>query len=246
VNGKAQLGEVAWPPVACNLRWDTAAWFGSLTFSAMTLKLINCSAPRGCCRLSVAICFAGFPRLVICRRKALKRSTDRILTTHVGSLVKPDELYDLTQVAADGHPYDTAAYEALLKSSIAEVVKKQAEVGIDVPNDGEFSKSSWAAYFAGRLTGAEVRPGQTAGGIHGIYARDLPDFPEWFNGARAGGGPSAQSYVLRASAAARGRRTVIQGAFCTGPLKYVVSRKLREILLTSRRLERAPALRSSA
>lgn len=151
----------------------------------------------------------------------MKRSTDRILTTHVGSLVKPDELFDLTRAAAEGNPFDADAHEALLKSSIAEVVKKQAEIGIDIANDGEFSKSSWAAYFTGRLTGVEVRPGQTTGGIHGIYARDLPDFPDWFTGARAGGGPSAASYVLRAAAAARGRQAAIQGAFCTGPLKYV-------------------------
>ena len=156
----------------------------------------------------------------------MKRSTNRILTTHVGSLVKPDDLYDMTTARAEGKPYDAAAYEARLKSAIAEVVRKEAQSGIDIVNDGEFSKSSWAAYFAGRLAGVEVRPGQTWGGIHGIYGRDLPDFPAWFEGARAGGGPSASSYVLRAAAAAKGRQAVIQAAVCTGPLKYVGQEEL--------------------
>jgi 5-methyltetrahydropteroyltriglutamate--homocysteine methyltransferase len=108
-----------------------------------------------------------------------------------------------------------------VRSAVTEVARKQADTGIDIINDGELSKSSWAAYFGERLSNVEVRPGQTA--ARGpIFLREMKDFPGWFEGARAGGGPSSASYVLRASQAASGRPVqAIQGAFCTGPLKYV-------------------------
>ena len=90
----------------------------------------------------------------------MQRSTERILTTHVGSLVKPDNLQDIIAARETGLPYDAAALSARVTSAVAEVVHTQAEVGLDVVNDGEFSKSSWAAYFRRRLTNVEARPGQ--------------------------------------------------------------------------------------
>ncbi len=89
----------------------------------------------------------------------MKRSTDRILTTHVGSLIRPKELQDFLRLKQAGKPYDAAAYESCLKRSVAEVVRRQAETGIDIVSDGEFGKSiSWSQYVLERLSGFERRP----------------------------------------------------------------------------------------
>jgi 5-methyltetrahydropteroyltriglutamate--homocysteine methyltransferase len=89
----------------------------------------------------------------------MKRSTNRILTTHVGSLIRPPTLQEFLRAKQAGKPYDEAAYQQCLTSSVAEVVRQQAEAGIDVPSDGEFGKSiSWAQYALTRLSGFERRP----------------------------------------------------------------------------------------
>ncbi|HYA06890.1 MAG TPA: hypothetical protein VEF90_13455, partial [Xanthobacteraceae bacterium] len=94
----------------------------------------------------------------------MKRSTERILTTHVGSLIRPPELQEFLRLKQAGKPYDKAAYEACLKASVADIVGKQAEVGIDVVSDGEFGKSiSWSQYALERLSGFERRPLGTSG-----------------------------------------------------------------------------------
>src|SRR5690606_17483404 len=110
----------------------------------------------------------------------MRRSTDRILTTHVGSLVKPDDLLDMITAKQRGESYDEQALRKRTSEAIRDVVKKQAEAGLDIVNDGEFSKSSWGAYFSGRLTGVESRPGQVSAPPHGIVGRDERVFPEWF------------------------------------------------------------------
>src|SRR5579883_1511474 len=89
----------------------------------------------------------------------MKHSTDRILTTHVGSLIRPAALQEFLRARQDGKPYDEAAFQACLKESVADVVRRQAEAGIDVVSDGEFGKSiSWAQYALTRLAGFERRP----------------------------------------------------------------------------------------
>jgi 5-methyltetrahydropteroyltriglutamate--homocysteine methyltransferase len=89
----------------------------------------------------------------------MKRSTDRILTTHVGSLIRPQALQQLLRAKQAGESFDQQAYESCLKSSVAEVVLQQAKVGIDVVSDGEFGKSiSWSQYALERLSGFERRP----------------------------------------------------------------------------------------
>ena len=89
----------------------------------------------------------------------MKRSIDRILTTHVGSLIRPPELQEFLRAKQAGKSYDKAAYDQCLRASVAEVVRKQAEVGIDVISDGEFGKSiSWSQYVLERLSGFERRP----------------------------------------------------------------------------------------
>ena len=86
----------------------------------------------------------------------MKRSEDRILTTHVGSLIRPPELLQLSAGAKDGA--GRQRYEEHLEQSVADIVRMQAKAGIDVVNDGEFGKSGWANYALGRVSGFEERP----------------------------------------------------------------------------------------
>jgi 5-methyltetrahydropteroyltriglutamate--homocysteine methyltransferase len=89
----------------------------------------------------------------------MKHSTDRILSTHVGSLIRPPELQAFLRLKQAGKPYDDAAYQQCLRDTVAEVVRQQVDAGIDVPSDGEFGKSiSWAQYALTRLSGFERRP----------------------------------------------------------------------------------------
>ncbi len=87
----------------------------------------------------------------------MKRSTDRILTTHVGSLIRPPALQDMLRARMAGKA-DETAYEACLKESVADVVRRQAKAGIDIVDDGEFGKNiSWSQYALERLSGFERR-----------------------------------------------------------------------------------------
>jgi 5-methyltetrahydropteroyltriglutamate--homocysteine methyltransferase len=89
----------------------------------------------------------------------MKRSSNRILTTHVGSLIRPPRLLELVRARESGNSADVQAYEQCLKESVTEVVKRQAQAGIDIVNDGEFGKStSWALYALKRVSGFEMRP----------------------------------------------------------------------------------------
>src|SRR5260370_41158498 len=86
-------------------------------------------------------------------------SANRILTTHVGSLVRPPQLIEFLHKLEDRAPYDKTAYEACLKDAIDTVVRQQAEAGIDIVSDGEFSKGrNWAFYVPDRLSGVASRP----------------------------------------------------------------------------------------
>jgi 5-methyltetrahydropteroyltriglutamate--homocysteine methyltransferase len=89
----------------------------------------------------------------------MKRSANRILTTHVGSLIRPQMLQEFLRAKQGGKPYDVKAYQKCLGDSVADVVREQAGAGIDVVSDGEFGKSiSWAQYALERLSGFERRP----------------------------------------------------------------------------------------
>jgi 5-methyltetrahydropteroyltriglutamate--homocysteine methyltransferase len=100
----------------------------------------------------------------------MKRSTERILTTHTGSLPRPDDLIRTMFAKEEGVPVDRAALAAHIRSAVAGVVRKQVEIGLDVVNDGEFSKPSYATYPKDRLTGF-------GGASHPLQYRDLADFP---------------------------------------------------------------------
>src|SRR5262249_44404472 len=92
------------------------------------------------------------------RREApMQRSTDRILTTHVGKLPAPDDLVQAMLAHPQGRP-TAPAFAARLKTAVADVVRRQADIGIDVLDDGEFGKTSWNSYLSGRLGGYERRP----------------------------------------------------------------------------------------
>ncbi|WP_437319331.1 cobalamin-independent methionine synthase II family protein [Sorangium sp. So ce385] len=88
----------------------------------------------------------------------MRRSEDRILTTHVGSIARPTAMLEMASQRI-GPPKDPAAYAGLLRRSVADVVSRQAAAGIDIVNDGEYGKSSWANYVLERVSGFELRPG---------------------------------------------------------------------------------------
>jgi len=85
----------------------------------------------------------------------MQRSSSRILTTHVGSLVKTPAIIDAMRAEAMGESFDRDAFAGDLRKGVWEVVRKQGEVGIDVPSDGELGKSSWMGYVWERFTGLE-------------------------------------------------------------------------------------------
>jgi 5-methyltetrahydropteroyltriglutamate--homocysteine methyltransferase len=105
----------------------------------------------------------------------MKRSEDRILTTHVGSLIRSKELRDAA-AAARNSPENAQSYEDLLRRSVGDVVKRQAEVGIDIVDDGEFGKANWANYILDRVSGFELRPEELRPVLW--LGRDLQRFPE--------------------------------------------------------------------
>jgi 5-methyltetrahydropteroyltriglutamate--homocysteine methyltransferase len=123
----------------------------------------------------------------------MKRSTDRILTTHTGSLPRPRDLTTMLEALDAGNLPDTAAFEARVRRAVAEVVRQQVDVGVDVVSDGEQGKVGYSTYVRHRLTGF--------GGQSAVPSRaDWADFPE---------------------AAARGeRRSTISRPACDGPIEW--------------------------
>ena len=105
---------------------------------------------------------------------------DRILTTHAGSLIRPPELLDVMGKIERGEPYDEAEYERLLRTTVEDVVRRQAEAGIDVIDDGEMGKSSWITYLYERTSGIEPRMVDTDGGRVYPPSRDRLAFPEFY------------------------------------------------------------------
>jgi 5-methyltetrahydropteroyltriglutamate--homocysteine methyltransferase len=96
----------------------------------------------------------------------MKRSTDRILTTHVGSLIRPPHLQELLRARQKDEGFDQTAYDQCLTQSVDDVVQAQADTGIDVVSDGEFGKSiSWSQYVLDRLSGFERRPFKPGGNV---------------------------------------------------------------------------------
>ena len=130
----------------------------------------------------------------------MKRSTDRILTTHAGSLPRPADLIAMGKAMRDGEPVDAAAYEARLAQAVDIVVREQAERGIDIVDDGEFGKPGFVAHVHERLSGFEMDPDR-AGRNPWAGSREAQSFPEYYAETAAAG-----SYPVR--------------MMCTGPIAY--------------------------
>ena len=109
----------------------------------------------------------------------MKRSTDRILTTHTGSLPRPQDLIEQLQARDSGQPVDTVAFESRVRESVAEIVRHQAAAGVDIVNDGEQSKIGYSTYVKERLSGFDGE--ETAPVVMGESA----DFPNWGTGLQS-------------------------------------------------------------
>ena len=145
-------------------------------------------------------------------------SIGRIPTTHVGSLVRPPELVSFLKAQQNGEPYDSGAYEECLRRSVAEVVKEQADVGIDIVSDGEFGKSiSWSRYVLERLSGFEERADNTAGFRPAIAGKDRREFAEFYD-----------EYEATQGFAGMGKDSAQLGTWViTGPIAYIGQRALQ-------------------
>jgi 5-methyltetrahydropteroyltriglutamate--homocysteine methyltransferase len=138
----------------------------------------------------------------------MRRSTDRILTTHIGSLPRPDELIDLLQAKSLGKAIDQEAFDARVRAAVSDVVAKQAELGIDVLNDGEQGKPSFITYIRERLSGLDTRGSR---GFPWAGSREEASFPAFYGAMKAtAAGPNRTAQMI-----------------CTGPLKYVGHAALR-------------------
>lgn len=110
----------------------------------------------------------------------MKRSTDRILTTHVGSLARPQDLLDMLRKQQVGEPVDQVAFEKRATEAVTDVVRRQAEIGVDIVADGEQGKPGFQTYVADRLSGYETKPGGEAPGSW-AGTRERQAFPDYYN-----------------------------------------------------------------
>jgi 5-methyltetrahydropteroyltriglutamate--homocysteine methyltransferase len=112
----------------------------------------------------------------------MKRSAGRILVTHVGSLVRPTAIREVMAAREQDLSYDVAAFEKTLRQEVANVVRQQAEAGVDIVSDGEYGKAGWIRYVAERLGGfvhREVKPGERE--FNPVYLiREAEKFPEFY------------------------------------------------------------------
>src|SRR5882724_12415395 len=108
----------------------------------------------------------------------MKLSTDRILTTHVGSLPRPDDLFELMLDKMDGKPIDENAYAERVRKAVSDSVKQQAGAGLDIVSDGEMGKPSFITYAAQRLDGLQKREGKRPSPF--ATSRETIAFPEFY------------------------------------------------------------------
>jgi 5-methyltetrahydropteroyltriglutamate--homocysteine methyltransferase len=140
----------------------------------------------------------------------MQRSTERILTTHVGSLIRPPALLDFMRAAQAGRPVDRAAFDRCLTDSVADIVRRQTQAGIDVVSDGEFGKAiSWSQYALERLSGFERRP--VAPGANPFQrGADRERFAEFY-----------------AELDARDGVATVTDSVCVGPVRYTGQAELQ-------------------
>jgi 5-methyltetrahydropteroyltriglutamate--homocysteine methyltransferase len=137
----------------------------------------------------------------------MKRSVERILTTHTGSLVRSPELLAFARARQRREPVDEKAYESTLRNAVQDVVAQQVKAGIDVPNDGEFGKStSWSLYVLKRLSGFEMR--EVKGANPFARGADRTKFREFYDELEGRGDGKDWSNVTRFD------------AVCVGDIRY--------------------------
>jgi 5-methyltetrahydropteroyltriglutamate--homocysteine methyltransferase len=143
----------------------------------------------------------------------MTHSTDRILTTHCGSLARPKDLLDLMKAKLHNEPYDRKAYDERVQRAVSDVVRKQVESGIDVVTDGEQGKPGFFAYVRERLNGFEAKPPPPGGWKQ--WAAEVAAFPEYYENyfqRRMMGGSIAPRIPM----------------VCTGPISYRGEEALRK------------------
>ena len=133
----------------------------------------------------------------------IQNNTDRIQTTHIGSLPRPHELLDVLKAKLNKQPYDEKDYQTKLAKAVADTVRKQKECGIDFVTDGEFSKPGFFTYIQQRLEGFEARPNQKLI----IFQQEVEAFPEYY----------AEYFKTAMSG---GALIPITPVICVGPVKY--------------------------
>jgi hypothetical protein len=111
----------------------------------------------------------------------MRRSTDRILTTHVGSLVRPPDVLEDILLTVAGNHVDATAFNEKVKAGVTEVVRKQAEIGIDIPSDGEFSKPTFTSYVSERLSGLGPTPPTAKPYNYAKLTEEFPGFMKQYN-----------------------------------------------------------------
>src|SRR6202042_3340422 len=134
----------------------------------------------------------------------MQRSTERILTTHVGSLARPHDLLEVMREKEHGRPYDAARFTEMITEAVRDVVRRQAGAGLDVVTDGEQGKVSFLTYVKERLAGFDQVEGETL--LPPSWQKEIDDFPEYYH-----------SYMSKYSSAVAPMR----GMVCTGPVAYV-------------------------
>ncbi|HET6319130.1 MAG TPA: cobalamin-independent methionine synthase II family protein [Chloroflexota bacterium] len=134
----------------------------------------------------------------------MKRSMERMLTTHVGSLPRPTQLLDVMREKENDRPYDHDEFARLVREAVAGVVRKQAECGLDVVTDGEMGKVTFATYFNERLSGFEPR-GETYSTRVGSWSLEAAAFPDYY-------ADYFQKY--------RSTVSQLRPLVCTGPVGY--------------------------
>jgi 5-methyltetrahydropteroyltriglutamate--homocysteine methyltransferase len=134
----------------------------------------------------------------------MKRSTDRILTTHVGSLARPHDLLDTMKEREHGRPYDHDLFDRQVRDAVADRVRQQVESGIDIVTDGEMSKVSFLGYVKDRLGGYEVD--MSEGRLPPSWQKEVDDFPDYY-----------AEYFKKYSATVSPLRRI----YCTGPISYI-------------------------
>ncbi len=133
----------------------------------------------------------------------IQQNTNRIQTTHIGSLPRPHKLLDILKKKFSGEAFDEKEFDTILAKSVMESVKKQKDCGIDIVTDGEFSKPGFFTYIQERLEGFEARKGQKIV----LFQKEIEAFPEYY-----------QEYFKQAMLG--GAIVPINPVVCVGPVKY--------------------------